>query len=154
MELTNKWGMILCFAVALVSNQFMSFIEYVKTYPAVMTDLVLLSFLGTVGQIFIYYTISNFSPLVLSIITTTRKFFTVLFSILIYNHSINSLQWVSIALVFAGVFMEMVGGKKKHGSDPKVQKKAGTPQDIQQSMLKSKSTVKTSQTQSQITQRK
>jgi len=151
MELTNKWGILICFITALLSSQFMDFIEYVKTYPAVWTDLILLSFLGTVGQIFIYYTISNFSPLVLSIITTTRKFFTVLSSIVIYNHSISLFQWISIGLVFIGVFMEMLGSKKKHDLG---KKKEEPTQEIQNSILKSKSIVKTSQKQNQISQRR
>jgi UDP-galactose transporter B1 len=123
MESLNKWGGIICLFVALVSGQFLGFIEFVKAHPAVITDLVLLALLGTLGQIFIFYTISNFSPLILSIITTTRKFFTVLVSIVMYNHPINTLQWASIALVFIGVFIEMLGGKKGHGGHktPKVE---------------------------------
>jgi len=127
MESLNKWGGIICLFVALLSGQFMGFIEYVKAHPAVMTDLVLLALLGTLGQIFIFFTIANFSPLILSIITTTRKFFTVLVSIVMYNHPINALQWASIGLVFIGVFIEMLGSKKGHGSSQKTVKIQQTP---------------------------
>ena len=114
MESLNKWGGIICLCTAIFSGQIFEFIEYTRVYSAVWTDLILLSVLGAIGQIFIFYTISHFSPLLLSIVTTTRKFFTVLISIIIYSHPINSLQWVSIGLVFTGVFIEMFGGGKKH----------------------------------------
>jgi len=149
MECTNKWAIGICFVTALVSNQFFGFIEYVQANPAVWGDLLLLSALGTIGQIFIYYTISNFSPLVLSIITTTRKFFTVLFSIFIYSHPVNTFQWFSIVVVFAGVFWE-IGGKKGHGSGADKKKE----EDAEKSMLKSQSSVQTSQTKSQVTQKR
>jgi len=119
MESVNKWSLILSLFYALVNNQMMEFIEYVGKYPAVIPDLVLLSVLGTMGKVFIFYTIANFSSLVLSIVTTTRKLFTVLISIAMFNHNINFLQWMSIALVFVGVFVEMISGMKKGKSKPK-----------------------------------
>lgn len=51
------------------------------------------SLAATVGQNFIYFTINNFNPLVCTTITTTRKFFTILFSVLVYGHNINAKQW-------------------------------------------------------------
>jgi UDP-galactose transporter B1 len=113
MESLNKYSLVICFFIALVSGQFAALIAFVKVHPIVMSDLVLLSVSGTIGQVFIFYTIANFSPLLLSIVTTTRKFFTVLISIFIFNHQMNYLQWISIGLVFLGVFMEMLGGSQK-----------------------------------------
>jgi len=117
MESLNKWAGLICLGVSIVTLQLFGFIDFVMKYPAVLGDLVLLALLGTFGQIFIFYTIFNFSPLVLSIVTTTRKFFTVLASIVIYHHEINKWQWVSIALVFIGVFVEMLSGSKKEKKD-------------------------------------
>jgi len=91
--------------------------KFVIENPLVIKDLVLLAILGTFGQVFIFYTIANFSPLILSIITTTRKFFTVLASIIIYQHQVSLVQWMAIGLVFAGVFIEMIGGNKRHGKN-------------------------------------
>jgi len=53
----------------------------------------------------------------LSIVTTTRKFFTVLASIFFYSHAVNGTQWASIALVFVGVALELINeSTKKHGA--------------------------------------
>jgi UDP-galactose transporter B1 len=125
MESLNKWAGLICLAASILSLQIFGFVDFIIKYPAVLTDLVLLALLGTFGQIFIFYTIFNFSPLVLSIVTTTRKFFTVLASIVIYRHSVNQWQWLAIALVFVGVFVEMLSGakkKEKHDDKPKYDK--------------------------------
>jgi len=125
MESLNKWAGLICLVASVCTLQIFGFVEFVMKYPAVITDLILLAVLGTFGQIFIFYTIFNFSPLILSIVTTTRKFFTVLASIVIYRHNINHWQWLSIALVFVGVFVEMLSGdkkKEKHDDKPKYDK--------------------------------
>jgi len=116
MESLNKWAGIICLTVSISTFQMGGFIKFIIEYPLVIKDLVLLAVLGTIGQIFIFYTIANFSPLILSIVTTTRKFFTVLASIVIYNHPVSTMQWAAIGLVFIGVFIEMLSGGKKHGA--------------------------------------
>jgi len=114
MESLNKWAGLICLTMANLTFQMGGFIKFIIEHPLVIKDLVLLAVLGTFGQIFIFYTIANFSPLILSIITTTRKFFTVLASIVIYHHQVSMIQWMAIGLVFAGVFFEMLSGKPKH----------------------------------------
>jgi len=121
MESLNKWAGLICLVVALVSGQAHSFIAFAKENPAVIKDIAIVSILGTLGQVFIFYTIANFSALLLSIVTTTRKFFTVLVSIVYYNHEMSSMQWMSIGLVFLGVFIEMSGGKGHHGKTVKAE---------------------------------
>jgi UDP-galactose transporter B1 len=123
MESLNKWAGLMCFAMATVTLQVPEFVGFILKYPAVVKDVVLLALLGTMGQVFIFYTIYAFSPLFLSIVTTTRKFFTVLASIAIYGHVLNIYQWCSIGLVFIGVTIEMLSGDKSkghgHGAQPK-----------------------------------
>jgi UDP-galactose transporter B1 len=55
------------------------------------------------GQISIYYVIANFKQHIFPLIATTRKVLTVLLSIAIYNHDINSYQWIAILIVFIGI---------------------------------------------------
>jgi UDP-galactose transporter B1 len=118
MESCNKWCLLLTFIFSLVTFQMGPFIFFCLNYPAVMADLVVIALLGTLGQVFIFYTIFNFSPFVLSIVTTTRKFFTVLASIFFYNHAVNQTQWASIALVFLGVAIEFYNeNQKKHAAE-------------------------------------
>jgi len=120
MESCNKWCLLFTFVFSLITFQMGPFIFFCLNYPAVILDLVIIAFLGTIGQIFIFYTIFNFSPFVLSIVTTTRKFFTVIASIFFYQHPVNGTQWASIALVFLGVALEFYNeNQKRHGGDKK-----------------------------------
>ena len=51
------------------------------------------SLASAAGQNFIYYTITCFNPLVMTTIATTRKFFTIVFSVVLYGHTIGPKQW-------------------------------------------------------------
>ena len=47
---------------------------------------------SSVGQMFILYTVRHFPPLVLSTITTTRKFFSILIAVLFMGNEISFYQ--------------------------------------------------------------
>lgn len=47
-------------------------------------------------------TVVYFGPLTCSIITTTRKFFTILASVILFANPISTMQWVGTVLVFLG----------------------------------------------------
>lgn len=63
-------------------------------------------------QHFIFLMVTNFGPLACSIATTTRKFFTILASVLIFGHVLLSRQWVGTVLVFMGLGLDSVYGKE------------------------------------------
>jgi len=66
-------------------------------------------------QNFIFLTVTYFGPLTCSIMTTTRKFFTILGSVLIFGHPLTALQWTGTVLVFAGLSLDSAFGKaSKH----------------------------------------
>ena len=75
-----------------------------------------LSPLPSLLQNFIFTTITNFGPLTCSIFTTTRKFFTFLGSVIIFNNPLLPRQWVGVVLVFIGLGLDVVFGKptKRH----------------------------------------
>lgn len=65
------------------------------------------------GQIFIFLTITWFSPLVCTTITTTRKFFTILLSVVYFGHRFTTSQWASVGLVFSGLFVGLQNNKPR-----------------------------------------
>lgn len=71
-------------------------------------DMAMFSLVSAVGQNFIFYSVRNFSALATTTITTTRKMFTVLLSIFIYNHAMVPRQWAGMALVFLAIGWEAV----------------------------------------------
>jgi UDP-galactose transporter B1 len=54
-----------------------------------------------------------FGPLKCSVITTTRKFFTVLGSVFIFNNPMSTKQWIGTFLVFLGLIIDSKYGKEK-----------------------------------------
>jgi solute carrier family 35 (UDP-galactose transporter), member B1 len=78
--------------------------------------MILLNAAAASGQIFIFLTLTWFSPLVCTTITTTRKFFTILISVLHFGHVFNATQWSAIGLVFGGLYVgiaDQARGKPK-----------------------------------------
>lgn len=66
-----------------------------------MWAILVYSLASAVGQNFIYYMITQFGPLELTAVTTTRKIFTTLYSV--FRNPANrltKLQWVGCGLVF------------------------------------------------------
>lgn len=59
---------------------------------------------------------TNFGPLACSIATTTRKFFTILASVVIFGHSLLTRQWIGTVLVFIGLALDTVYGKETKSS--------------------------------------
>jgi drug/metabolite transporter (DMT)-like permease len=70
-----------------------------------LKDLLLVGILQVAGQISIYYVVANFKQHIFPLISATRKIITILFSILIYHHTLSKEQWVAVLIVFAGNFL-------------------------------------------------
>lgn len=101
----------LCSAVwvgvgSLATGEITSALAFVARFPEVTWDILLFSLVSALGQNFIFYTVRNFNALVVTTITTTRKMFTVLLSIFVFNHSMVARQWVGLVLVFFAIGWE------------------------------------------------
>ena len=73
--------------------------------------LQLLSFClcGAIGQLGIFWMVSLYGTLVTSIVCTTRKFFSILFSVLFVSRQMLSPPQIgAVALVFAGLLYKSV----------------------------------------------
>lgn len=113
----NMWAVAFLGAATGVTGELFEGITFVFTRPDCLADLLLFGVTSALGQIFIFYTISEFGPLPLSIITTTRKFISIFVSGLIFGHVITPLQWLGASLVFGGILAHSEG--KRHGKSSK-----------------------------------
>jgi UDP-galactose transporter B1 len=114
----NAWSCVYLFIAIIGSSEIFEFIVFIEKFPFVISNLVLAAFLGSVGQHFIFTTITSFGPLKCSLITTTRKFFTVLGSVFIFNNPMSVIQWSGTLLVFIGLALDSKYGKEiKHQKD-------------------------------------
>jgi UDP-galactose transporter B1 len=105
----NLMALLILTPAALVTGQAVSGTVFCLANPAVLMDLVGFALMAAVGQNFIYYSINHFSALVCTTITTTRKFFTILCSVIFFGHPMNVKQWGGVLLVFAGIGGNMMG---------------------------------------------
>ncbi|XP_029037892.1 solute carrier family 35 member B1 homolog meigo [Osmia lignaria lignaria] len=109
----NFWSVLFSGIVILASGELFQFIQFLHRYPSTVWHIVTFSITGALGQYFIFLTVTEFGPLPCSIITTTRKFFTVLGSILIFGNTLTFKQWLGTFIVFAGLFLDAFYGRSK-----------------------------------------
>lgn len=57
--------------------------------------------------------VSSFGSLACSVVTTTRKFLSVLYSVLFKGNHASPLQWFGAVLVFSGLFADAFFGKNR-----------------------------------------
>ncbi len=117
MTFTNLFMMIFALAISLVLGEFTQGMNYCAHNPKVFSLIWKFSMCSAVGQSFIFYTVARFDPLVCSTVTTTRKIFSVVLSILFKGHSIPGQGWAGLALAIGGIVSEVInkvqGGHRK-----------------------------------------
>lgn len=112
-------NLFMCLTAVVISgalNEVGPGLAFCTANPEIFEKIIKFAICSAVGQSFIFYTIANFDPLILSTVTTTRKIFSVLLSIFLKGHSLSLTGWSGIALACSGILSEMaakMGGKAK-----------------------------------------
>ena len=95
-------------AMALLgSRELLSFLRIYQKHKDVILYLFLLGISSALGQNFIYYTVTQFGPLTVSIMTTFRKFCNILISVLFFTHVFTFKLWILALSVFFGVVLDI-----------------------------------------------
>ncbi|KAI5748826.1 hypothetical protein M8J76_002294 [Diaphorina citri] len=102
----NKWSILYLGIAMCISEEVLDFFKFIQENPVALYYLSIITVCCAIGQTFIYLMISHFGTLSCTIVTTTRKFFTILGSIIIFRHSMTPLQWVATCLVFLGLLLD------------------------------------------------
>ena len=96
---TNVSGCLVAVVLAFFAGHLTEGVAFCLQYPDVMQALVIYSLASAVGQNFIYYTITEFNPLLLTTVTTTRKIFSTLYSVFRDpSNSLSTMQWSGCTL--------------------------------------------------------
>jgi len=103
----NLWSVGIVGAALLVTGQLIDAIRFCTEFPSSFYLMLIYSILSAFGQIAILITVFRFDSLVLTTITTTRKFFTILASVIWFGHHINATQWLGVFLVFLALGLNM-----------------------------------------------
>lgn len=111
---TNLWAVIYTGIGAIITGQAFTGFWFCVENPAILYSVFYFSICSALGQNFIYFTIQQFSALTCTTITTTRKFFTILFSVLWYGHELSSMSWCGVGIVFIGLGWELSNKFQKY----------------------------------------
>jgi solute carrier family 35 (UDP-galactose transporter), member B1 len=109
----NLYGAVLLAVVSVAYGETRGFFEFVLKYPDVLWKIGSSALVGSCGQIFIFMMVSEFGPLPCSIVTTTRKLFTVLISVIFMGNPLSGRQQIATVIVFAALFADAFLGKKQ-----------------------------------------
>eukprot|EP00190_Bangiopsis_sp_CCMP1999_P006905 CAMPEP_0198723922 /NCGR_PEP_ID=MMETSP1475-20131203/1434_1 /TAXON_ID= ORGANISM="Unidentified sp., Strain CCMP1999" /NCGR_SAMPLE_ID=MMETSP1475 /ASSEMBLY_ACC=CAM_ASM_001111 /LENGTH=365 /DNA_ID=CAMNT_0044485257 /DNA_START=19 /DNA_END=1116 /DNA_ORIENTATION=- len=102
----NAWSVPMLAAGFVLGGSSSEGISFIRRHPEVIKDLLVFSFSAAIGQAFVFYILRNYSALICTGVTTTRKFFTIFVSIIYYNHTLSSTQWLAISIVFGCIIWE------------------------------------------------
>ena len=100
------------------SNELAEALDFIARHPSIFKDTLSFAACGAIGQLFIYYTLSKFSSLLLVTVTVTRKMLTMMLSVLWFGHQLSPMQWVGVGLVFGGI-----------GNEARIQRKEKTAKE-------------------------
>jgi solute carrier family 35 (adenosine 3'-phospho 5'-phosphosulfate transporter), member B2 len=110
---TNIWATLIVGAQLLQSGEGWTSITFLLTEPKALFHMILLSITSATGQLFIFYTIKEFGPVIFTIMMTTRQILSLFLSCLLFNHPMHGLGWVGSLTVFVIVFYRIY----RKGSD-------------------------------------
>uniref|UniRef100_A0A0N5BNQ1 Adenosine 3'-phospho 5'-phosphosulfate transporter 1 n=1 Tax=Strongyloides papillosus TaxID=174720 RepID=A0A0N5BNQ1_STREA len=99
----NLFSAVLCTVSLLEQSTLFSSIEFMISHHTVARDAFLLSFTGSIGQIFIYMTIERFGPIVFAVIMTIRQILSIVLSTLYFNHGLSVIGIIGLIIAFGSI---------------------------------------------------
>jgi len=103
----NFYAVLLTSLYLVPSGEMLEAFHFLREFPAALLDVTMYSILSALGQYSILVTLFRFNSLALAVITTTRKFFTILISVLWFGHPLTNMQWVGVGFVFFALSLEI-----------------------------------------------
>ncbi|XP_059501699.1 adenosine 3'-phospho 5'-phosphosulfate transporter 1 [Stegostoma tigrinum] len=119
----NLFSCLFTVGSLLEQGAFFQNLTFMIQHPEFAAHAGLLSICSACGQLFIFYTISQFGAAVFTIIMTLRQAFAILLSCLIYGHSVTVVGALGLATVFLSLFLRVYARSRM-----KSKKRAGQSQ--------------------------
>lgn len=104
---TNLSMGVIAIAVAMLHGDLVNGFNFCQNDPVICNLIIKFLACSAIGQLFIFYTIAHFDPLVCTTITTSRKLISVFLSILLKGHILNGQGYFGICLAFSGILSEL-----------------------------------------------
>eukprot|EP00937_MAST-01D_sp_MAST-1D-sp2_P007349 g7349.t1 len=100
----NLYSLAFTGASLLQSGSGAQAIAFLKANPAAVMNLAMLSTASATGQMFIFYTIKTFGPIIFTIIMITRQMISMGVSCVLFGHALVPISLIGAATVFATLF--------------------------------------------------
>ena len=115
---TNAGGACAAFLLAAGTGQLGTGLAFCARHVAAARNVAFYALASVIGQLFVYFTITEFDPLVLSTVTTTRKIFSTVYSAARSPAAaMTRAQWGGCAAVFAAIAWETLEKyRRAHGA--------------------------------------
>ena len=111
MALSFMWSTI--FVAILRFPEIIEAFTWIVHHQEILVKLALYGITGSIAACALFVALSVSDGLVVAIATTTRKFFTILLSALIFRHNLKPMQWAGVAIVFIALGIEILFKQKK-----------------------------------------
>jgi len=105
---TNFYMMLVAAVCSVVKSEMAPGIHYLRTNPNFCRQIVTYALCGAMGQSCIFYTITNFDPVICTAVTTTRKLVSVLISLFSSGTQLPPAGWAGISLAAVGICGEII----------------------------------------------
>ena len=102
----NVFSAILSAVPLLISGGMSYSIAFINEHSSFGIHILIISFSSALGQLFLFYTIAEFGPVVFTIIMVTRQMFSILLSCLIYGHHLTTQAVIGVFFVFLALFLQ------------------------------------------------
>ena len=97
------------------SSFLLSALGFAQRHPEVILHISSFAILGSLAQIFIFTAIEVHGSFRTTVCTISRKFVSVLISVVLFQHKLNFVQWIGVLDVFAGLGIQLASGGGGHG---------------------------------------
>ena len=103
----NTWAISITVAGLIVTGDIPIVVEFLTANPIALRYNIITAITSATGQLFIFYTIKEFGPIVFTIIMTTRQLFSITISCIIFGHVISWISLLGAVLVFSVIFYQI-----------------------------------------------
>jgi len=103
---TNLFMCATALVIALLLGELSSGPAYCIQQPAILYKILQFSICSAVGQSFIFFTLAHFDPLICATVTTSRKLFSVLISVLFKGNPVDGVGWLGLSMAGIGILLE------------------------------------------------
>jgi adenosine 3'-phospho 5'-phosphosulfate transporter B2 len=103
----NIFSSLFTLVSLILQRHFFSSLSFLLSHQEFAFHSIVLSLCSAFGQLFIFYTIAQFGPLVFTLVMTSRQALSILFSCIVYGHVLTHQAMIGVAIVFISILLRV-----------------------------------------------